>query len=471
MRGNNRKSIEKCRKKLPQFTTMNVIDGQAGLVIYSSLIFYSLTIDNILNIIVLLILAGVSIAMLTGDNGILIQASKAKEETINASKEEEIKILKQEDFINEYISEIEVEHVIDQKPGRLEIDKNDENIAIINSIEDLIFFAYDVTNGNNYEGKTIKLGLSLDFNSNKSYVNALRTDYSEYGYNGELKTLLNKESGFKPIGNDNSSFTGIFDGNNNKLVNLYINTNSEKNLNKGLFSKNEGIIKNLKILNCNIIYEFRAKSKGHLGGIAGYNKGKIINCSVNGRIEGKILDSNNSNLRIGGVTGYNYGNIEMCENYANIVAIANDKNLGEINIGGISGSSNGGEENNTGSIIDCNNSGEIYSESNLAIYIGGITGVGNRKIQNCINTGKIKARTQKRIYAGGIVGSGGSSEISDSENKGDIEAIVTNGDYCYVGGIVGYGINSKVTNSSNYGSLFASKNGENYETGDIIGVN
>ena len=52
MSENNRNSIEKCRKKLPQFTTMNVIDGQAGLVIYSSLIFYSLTIDNILNIII-----------------------------------------------------------------------------------------------------------------------------------------------------------------------------------------------------------------------------------------------------------------------------------------------------------------------------------------------------------------------------------------------------------------------------------
>ena len=50
MRKNNRKPIERCRKKLPQFTTMNVIDGQSGLVIYSSLIFYSLTIDNILNI-------------------------------------------------------------------------------------------------------------------------------------------------------------------------------------------------------------------------------------------------------------------------------------------------------------------------------------------------------------------------------------------------------------------------------------
>src|SRR5699024_8164170 len=67
---------------------MNVIDGQAGLVIYSSLIFYSLTIDNILNIIVLLILAGVSIATLTGENGILTQANNAKENTEKAEEDE-----------------------------------------------------------------------------------------------------------------------------------------------------------------------------------------------------------------------------------------------------------------------------------------------------------------------------------------------------------------------------------------------
>ena len=52
MREKNRKTIE-IEKMLPQFTTMNVIDGQAGLMSYSSLIFYSLTIDNILNILVL----------------------------------------------------------------------------------------------------------------------------------------------------------------------------------------------------------------------------------------------------------------------------------------------------------------------------------------------------------------------------------------------------------------------------------
>lgn len=49
MREKYRKSIASLNK-FPQFTTMNVIDGQAGLISYTSLIFYSLTIDNILNI-------------------------------------------------------------------------------------------------------------------------------------------------------------------------------------------------------------------------------------------------------------------------------------------------------------------------------------------------------------------------------------------------------------------------------------
>ena len=77
MRENYRKPIASLNK-FPQFTTMNVIDGQAGLASYSSLIFYSLTIDNILNIIVLLILAGVSIATLAGDNRNISKSRKCK---------------------------------------------------------------------------------------------------------------------------------------------------------------------------------------------------------------------------------------------------------------------------------------------------------------------------------------------------------------------------------------------------------
>ena len=49
---------------------MNVIEGQAGLIICASLIFYSLTIDNILNIIILLILAGVAINLAVDSDGL-----------------------------------------------------------------------------------------------------------------------------------------------------------------------------------------------------------------------------------------------------------------------------------------------------------------------------------------------------------------------------------------------------------------
>ena len=46
----------------------------------------------VITIIVLLILAAVSIAMLTGENGILTKASTAKEQTTEAEFEEQVKI-------------------------------------------------------------------------------------------------------------------------------------------------------------------------------------------------------------------------------------------------------------------------------------------------------------------------------------------------------------------------------------------
>ena len=46
----------------------------------------------VITIIVLLILAGVSISMLTGQNGILNRASEAKEKTDQAQKEEQNKM-------------------------------------------------------------------------------------------------------------------------------------------------------------------------------------------------------------------------------------------------------------------------------------------------------------------------------------------------------------------------------------------
>ena len=184
----------------------------------------------VVTIIVLLILAGVSISMLTGENGILNQAQNAKNKTEEAERNEKLDLLKQEELINETLNGVEVDEVKDGNPGELE--KEDENTFVINSIEDLVFFAHDVTNGNNYSGKTVKLGISLDFNSTKSYIDPLRTDYGKYGYNGELKTLLTTGEGFIPIGVGSdevgtNSFSGTFDGQNNQIINLYINEKDE----------------------------------------------------------------------------------------------------------------------------------------------------------------------------------------------------------------------------------------------------
>lgn len=60
---------------------MQMIKGKRGITL----------IALVITIIVLLILAGVSIAILTGQNGILNQAQKAKEQTEYKSAEEKVK--------------------------------------------------------------------------------------------------------------------------------------------------------------------------------------------------------------------------------------------------------------------------------------------------------------------------------------------------------------------------------------------
>ncbi len=57
----------------------------------------------VITIIVLLILAGVSIAMLAGENGILTQAQRAKTETENAQAVEKDRLNEYEDYINDAI--------------------------------------------------------------------------------------------------------------------------------------------------------------------------------------------------------------------------------------------------------------------------------------------------------------------------------------------------------------------------------
>ena len=192
--------------------------------------------------------------MLTGENGILTQAQKAKEETEEARIEEENRISDYEDYLYDVTGD--VKQVEDTNPGVLEGNGTEQEPFTINSIEDLVVFADNVTKGTNiYKDQYVKLGLSLDFNSDKSYVNPNMENY--YGYQGKLKEALLQGEGFKSIGKidmvediESYSFSGIFDGNNKSISNMYINKNIEnntENISIGMFSYNYGTIKNLTV--------------------------------------------------------------------------------------------------------------------------------------------------------------------------------------------------------------------------------
>ena len=91
---------------------MNVIDGQAGLVRYSNLICYSPTINNILNIIILLILAGISISALT-NTGIFQKAKDAKQKSEDAALDQNTKLDEYENELDKYLPKQLVDKIND----------------------------------------------------------------------------------------------------------------------------------------------------------------------------------------------------------------------------------------------------------------------------------------------------------------------------------------------------------------------
>lgn len=81
----------------------------------------------VITIIVLLILAGVTIATLTGDNGILTQAQNAKETTKEAEPEEEIALIANEWAIEKHTSTKSLGEFLDEKVEKGKIDSVKKN--------------------------------------------------------------------------------------------------------------------------------------------------------------------------------------------------------------------------------------------------------------------------------------------------------------------------------------------------------
>ncbi len=262
----------------------------------------------VVTIIVLLILAGVSITAVFGENGIISGAQKAKEKTDEAIKNERKDLTELLDELDSMLTGGEATQVADAKAGELAGKGTEEEPYLIESIEDLVTFSNNVNEGNSYEEKVVKLGINLDFKSNLSYVDYTRTDYGDINKaNGteELKTELTTGGGFIPIGNSNHQFKGTFDGGAHTIKNLYISAASDY---MGLFGYcgDKSSIKNIVISNVNI-----TSIKNFVGGLAGRNYGTIDRVKTEG---GKIT----AKQYVGGITGWNKGNITSSSNSAQI---------------------------------------------------------------------------------------------------------------------------------------------------------
>ena len=292
-------------------------------------------------------------------------------------------------------------------------------------------------------------------------------------------------SGWLPIGDEETRFTGSYNGNGHTITNLTINLPDEDYV--GLF----GFAENSTIENINLEISGNVTGSNYVGGLVGKSAGSgfISNIYVEGQIEG--------NDYAGGLAGWN--ECEVTENHTHIGVstentygggligwnegnISNSKAEGGAHgsgyIGGFTGMNKGditesyagegawGENDyiggfagwNEGDITDSRAEGSYQGNSK----VGGFAGKNTGNISSSHVTGYVEASLQGSDTLGGMVGinkgsitkSYAEASISGEEecvgglagiNKGSISQCYATGDataYDYVGGLTGVNKNS-----------------------------
>ena len=378
----------------------------------------------VVTIIVMLILAGITLNLTIGNNGLFKRAQNAVDTYEGASEKEAIEMLLAANFIDsvsgKQISKEELEETLKNQFGdKINVEDNGDgsflvtidenqyylgedgelidstNMVKISTADELKTFRDDVNSGNTYEGKYVYITDDITLNSSE--------EWEPIGYysqdTGALKLVLENEK--------NKPFSGTFDGKNHTINNMYINNNNKV---QGFF----GLVIDGNIKNINIAENCSINTGGNSGSVVGYmyNTGRINNCK-------NYADLNRVG---GGIVGHVAGSITVsnCINYGDI----------QNGAGGIIGTSNGTDWKEfldvQHTITNCANYG-IINRTDSSDYVGGIAGYFKGNILNSFNLGNIVA---KRNNVGGIVG-----EITGNANNCYNIADITGSGY--VGGITG----------------------------------
>jgi len=235
---------------------------------------------------------------------------------------------------------------------------------------------------------------------------------------------------------NNKPFTGIFDGNDNRIWNFTWTSGVRDGIGLFRYVGSYAQIKNLGMENVNV----DVGTIWRVGGLVAINwGGKITNCYSTGSISGDGW--------VGGLVGENYGVISDCYSTC------------DVSGGQVSGLVGG----NWGTITNCYSTGSITGSGGD----GGLVGYNgpDSVITNCYFTGSVSGIG----YIGGLVAENNSGKIANSYSISDV---LGTGDYVgglvaynslgaiincyfsgnvsgqvYVGGLMGYNYNSVVTAS------------------------
>ena len=448
----------------------------------------------VITIVVLLILAGITIGALSGNNSIIDQAGNAKisaeiadeKEIVEMSAVQAMGDSKNGDIKEEYLRNHLVKNaggrsfelieddgafvvvfsersykvddegnvekyevILDNTPGDIAKDKDGNALDgttkpfEIWSIEDLVEFSmisnsYGGRTINTIKNKTVKVCKDLNFKSNLSYNDHTTKEYNEFlGISAELQDQIGLKEALT-----NETYEGFMpakgganftlDGNGKVIKNIYINK-AEK---ASLFSTGDRVT----ITNLEVTGKIQCAG-AKCGAITAYY-GTIQNCISRVNITSTGRDT-------GGITG-GQATVSGCTNYGTIT--------GNNYVGGVSG------WNGWNTVItNCKNYGDVTGTT----IVGGVYGE-NGKITGCENHGIITATTGG---AGGIGGNNGT--CTDCLNDGPVTGVSYAGGIGYVVAIqcinkgtitsdshaagISAGASGKAIQCINYGKIKANK--------------
>ena len=347
-----------------------------------------------------------------------------------------IKILEEDDLTNGNTTGDTVGETTGENSG---VPKDDNDPLTITAIEDLVELSTSVNSGTTFDGETITLLASLNFEDSKSYrtTNPDTSIYidkngNEIDINGDgqiqpIMLELTTGLGFMPIGmadisfaSEGKLFKGNFEGNGNILSNLYINRP------EGIASLFGGISAKTTIQNLTledpIIYGMYSIGMAVSMDLTGQTTDvvKMDNCNVFGGIIGAVNENCVSQISAGILYAMSMGKINLA-NSSNSCTISGISSSGLGYLMGVS------EIN----INNCSNKGDIIIE-NSEIYLEAEKDASDNGVAGCVI-----AATPSGVH------------INDCENYGTLNGIK--------GGMAGIvrGSGVSITNCTNYGELVA----------------